>query len=738
MRLAFNRDLVEYNSHTLLVDYAIWKVWNENPGSDIMIGTATLSARHVRALALLDGQTARVLLALSRNWRNGRLETQGALVARARLVRDKENTCEGSSTARRLQSVQVGHMRSLQVESSKVNGEKVRKREETHSTIDDGGYITFFGLTVHDLPQTEGLMFGGAQDPYVMLTLGSTRERSTTISRVGKLCEWRSQLLRFKLEPGEVGKEGWGDGLAVEIWNDNRPRKDASMGKGLLRAEKLRELLRGPGMAVSCRVKLSRGGRGRKGTLSMTALFEPEQSWLASPTESPSNQSFDKVFRTLASHPTAVVVTNFVAKDLRNTVALGFGGLDTQEPYVVARVGCSERITPSSSITGATARWDDSRLTLPLRNISSKGRLALCLELWNANPVQDDLVGFAEVNIADILLSSLPSDSTVETQFSDRCGRALPLDVHLQAANSGKGDHLDTSPGVLSCTVALELQNDDGNAVAQQSIATSDTEAQEVLQNDHRTGVCLPTIDVAEGPGLLKVTVLEAVLSERVEAPEVRLTLLPGKRFASTRPLLAVGGDSSTNDDVEVDGIVRCAWEQELEIPCYSVVEDNVCGNAVLHADIVAAGVLAGQRVLGHGRADVAEAIRSGEPCSMSLDVFANGRGSAPFIVGRLSLVVRFADAWQGYGPDTPPSMREESRPELPMPCLQSHGVVRVFVIDAKELLGLDRSHDPYVMVERLAVHPTTPFQGKPFSSGVAIVTAGKEARWAIVSELFV
>lgn len=142
----------------------------------------------MRALALLDGQTAPVRLALSRKNHKGRMETQGALLAHARLVRDKDSTRKEPSVAPGVQTLESEHVRPLlQVESGRASGETTNVREGTNSGIGAGGYITFSGLTIHDLPQSEGLMFGGGQDPYVVLSLGSTTERSTTVARVGKL-----------------------------------------------------------------------------------------------------------------------------------------------------------------------------------------------------------------------------------------------------------------------------------------------------------------------------------------------------------------------------------------------------------------------------------------------------------------------------------------------------------------------------------------------------------------------
>ncbi|CAN0589349.1 unnamed protein product, partial [Ectocarpus sp. 12 AP-2014] len=104
------------------------------------------------------------------------------------------------------------------------------------------------------------------QDPYVKVVLGPVAERTSSVTGGGNLCDWTGQSLRFRVDSGQTARKGWGHGLAVEVRNGNQPRRDALIGKGLIRPEKLLELQNRPEQGgLSCRVKLSRQGNGRKG-----------------------------------------------------------------------------------------------------------------------------------------------------------------------------------------------------------------------------------------------------------------------------------------------------------------------------------------------------------------------------------------------------------------------------------------------------------------------------------------
>lgn len=681
----------------------------------MIIGKATVTKRHVRALALLQDHCARIRLPLSRRRVGGRVETRGVLVARIRLVLDTD-------TPRSTAAPGLGHSRLGRGQrSAKGAG---REKPESVPSEATTGYLICSGLTAYDLPPTEGLKFGGSQQPYVKVSLGSTAERSSSVAGGRKLCDWTSQPLRWRMDPSHAGHGALSQGLVVEVWNENQSRRDALIGRGSVRPETLRQLQQYPGNGgVSCRVKLSRQGKGRKGTVSMVLTFEPDQlGATGTPTDQVSSQDVDALHQR-ENDSNVVAITNLTATDLSDIMAFGFGALDKVEPYVVARVGITERTTPTAAVVRGASMWPDTCFILPLAEKPSGDSSLLRLELWTSNPVQDDQVGYVEVDLATLSIGQHETNDVHKASTATGSQVQLELQVCLIDASGDK--YGDIRPGVLSCTVEHQRRNHGGDRL------TDTSEMPQRRQNDDATpsggGITLPAIGPTEGPGILKVMVLDTVLHEEVEAPEVRLTLFPGKRFAITRPLLEIGGDSSHQDGLETS--VAGAWNQALDIPCYSMDFDALGSTVTLQADVFVAGVLAGQRVLGQGHVDISRAIQSRKERAISLDITSNDRGGAPHVVGNLDISIRFVDAWEVLHKDPPRQSETPSVSQRSMNPLHSPGVLRVFVVEARELSGLKREQDPYVVVERKAADPTIASQAKPFSSAVATVGAGKEAR---------
>ncbi|CAM9397599.1 unnamed protein product, partial [Ectocarpus fasciculatus] len=683
-------------------------VWSENLGSDVIIGKATITSRHVRALALLQDHSALIHLPLSQQRNGSRAQTRGVFVARVRLVLDEDGPRRAAALGRGHSG--IGRCRS---------GEKEPRKAKAGTTQADSatGFLVCSGLTAYDLPPTEGLKFGGCQDPYVKLALGPVAERTSSVAGGGELCDWTSQPLRFRVDSGQKTLKGWGHGLAVEVRNGNQPRRDALIGKGIIRPEKLMELQNRPEQGgLSCRVKLSRQGNGRKGTLSMVITFYPDPPGAALGSEERVPLREADTPRQSGQESNFILITNVKAKDLSDILAFGCGALDKPEPYVVARVGVTERTTPVAGVVSGKSTWADSCLALPVVDEALGDLSTLRLELWTSNAVQDDQVGYVEVDLASI---SYDRDSGSGAPSSIPSGVQVPLDLPLLCLTGTGGDGLGdiTLPNV-SCSVELQTKHDGGDRLK---------EALRKTQSKSPTGVVtLPTIGPDEGPGVLKVMVLGITLHEDAEAPEVRVTLLPGKRFASTRPLLEIGGDPSQQD--EAKSSVTGAWNQELEIPCYATDFGALDTAVSLQADVVVAGVLAGQRVLGQGQAEVSGAIQARQEQEMSLDVVSFNRGAAPHTIGQLSLSVRFVGAWETPRHNSLPSPERPSAPQAKI--LHCPGILRMFVVDAKELSGLKRHQDPYVVVERIAADPTISCHVKPFSSAAAVVGKGRQARW--------
>lgn len=704
--------------------YGSPKVWRENPGSNILIGTARLSVRHLRGLALLDGQTTRVRLPLSRKGGKGRAEVHGTLTAHARLILDKDGN---TRTANFLgTSVETYRASPSEICTGSTGGPTACTVDDTPpSTAASTGVLVFSCLTAHDLPQTEGLMFGGQQDPYVKLTLGSMAERSVA-TRGGRLCEWADQKLKLRVNPPDTGRIG--DGLLVAVWNDNKRHPDTLIGRGLVRVEFLQETWQHPGLAVSCRVKVTGKVGGRKGTLSMVATFVRDQTGADTSERFMLESSVATHVKTVEKDAVmALMIDDIVVEDLRNTVALGFGGLDTQEPYIVARMGCGERITTSTSIVRGQAKWEDSCLSIPLSETYAVGNdsAILRLELWNSNPVQDDLVGYADVDILEVIHLSTEKTNS-EKSVRDTSHRRLRVSLSTFHIGAVGKTHESMSPGILSCAISLQPRNKGDLDSAVVPITSNERQHRGPKYQDK--AICLPVIEETEGPGLLEVTVLKASLQQPAEAPEVRVTLLPGKRFASTRPLVAVGGDSQIMDDGS-DGLLSCEWKEKLELPCYALPPGQEDITA-LHIEVVVAGVLAGQRVLGSGQVHIDDIIRSREMQTLTIDICSGGRGRHLYSVGRVSVSLLFVDAWQGRSDQkstgaSDPTLEAPSRSS----CLHSPGILRVFLVEARELSGFQHHQDSYITMERLQVDPTSPFQAKPFCSSAAMVSAGDQAR---------
>lgn len=695
------------------------QVWNENPGSDVIIGKAIVTKRHVRALVLLQGHCARIRLPLSRQRAGGRIETRGVLAARIRLILDAD-------VPRTMAAPGPGEFspgtRQKGMKASGREGEPITRSEAT------SGWLVCSGLTAYDLPATEGLKFGGSQSPYVKLTLGSTAQRSNFVAGGGKVCDWAVQPLRWRVDPGHEEHHVWDQGLVVEVWNDNQPRTDARIGRGFVRPETLRQLQQRPTQGgVSYRVKLSRQGKGRKATVGMVINFEPDQLGETDTSKEEDHSEEKSNLRQPQEQLGTALIKDLTAKDLGDIMSFGFGALDNVELYLVARAGVIEQATPAAAVVGGKSAWVDTCLALPLAEQGSDLPFVLRLELWTLSPVQDDQVGYIEADIANLALLSFehhdgkdadngPAADAFQTSLE------LPLCLIDPAGEKIKG----IRPGVLSCTVELQRKTQGGERWKEASEASHNGQTVDARPPGHGV-VTLPMIGPTEGPGIVKVTVLDITLHEEAEAPEVRLMLLPGKRFATTHPLLGVGGDVSHHDGPETN--VTSACNQELEIPCYSMDFDNAGAAITLQADVIVAGVLAGQRVLGQGRVDISEAIHSRGGKEISLDINSHERGSAPFIVGNVSISVRFVDAWDSKRESKTPNSKKSDVSHPSVACLHCPGVLRVFVVEARELSGLKPQQDPYVVVERMPADPTIACQAKAFSSAVATICEGRNAR---------
>lgn len=687
------------------------QIWNENPGSDVIIGKAIVTKRHMRALVLLEDHCARIRLPLSRQRAGGRIETRGVLVARIRLILDAD--VPRSTTAPGPGESSAGRNQN----SMKAAGPQ---QETIAPSESSSGWLVCSGLTAYDIPPTEGLNFGGTQDPYVKITLGSTAQRSNVAGGGGKLCDWTSQPLRWRVDPSQEEHHVWGQGLLVEVWNDNQPRTDALIGRGFVRPETLRQLQQFPIQGgVSCRVKLSRQGKGRKATVGMVITFQPDQLGATSKEQDALRQPQEQ--------QKAVLIKDLAAKDLGDILSFGFGTLDNVELYLVARAGPIERATPAAAVVSGKVVWGDTCLALPLAEDSSDLPTLLRLELWTLSPVQDDQVGYVEADLANLeLLPCGHNDGQDAENASTASAFQSLLELPMCLIDTTGETFRDTRPGVLSCTVELrrkvpgsERWNLVPNASQNDQLVNTTPPADGIIT--------LPTIGPTEGPGIVKVTVLDITLHEEAEAPEVRLTLLPGKRFATTSPLLEVGGGVSHHDGSETHLTGVC--NQELEIPCYSMDFDAAGAAVTLQVDLIVAGVLAGQRVLGHGRVDISEAIYSRGRRETSVDIASYERGGAPFLVGNVSISVRFADAWESPSNSHQPKSKRPNAPQCSVACLHCPGILRVFVVEARELSGLKPQQDPYVVVERMAADPTIACQAKPFSSAVATISEERSAR---------
>lgn len=699
------------------------QVWNENPGSDVIIGKATVTKRHVRALVLLQGQCARIRVPLSRQRAGERVETRGFFVARVRLIRDADvpRSIAAAAGPTKLLGGKRRHNNSRK--GRHTDNETIAPREAAP------GFLVISGLTAYDLPPTEGLKFGGSQDPYVKITLGPTAvQRSESVGREGHVCDWTSQTLHWRVDPSNKDDNVWGQGLTVEVWNDNRPHTDALIGRGFVRPETLRQLQQRPDEGgMSCRVKLSRQGKGRKATVGMVVNFEADDPAKADAPKEEHSEENKALRQPRPKHVKTVVMKDLKAKDLGDILSFGFGALDNVELYLVARAGTMERTTPGAAVAGGKTAWGDSCLELPLAEKVSDLPSLLRLELWTLNPIQDDQVGYVEADLAHLaLLSHGHSDGTDDDNDTAASVFQTTLELPLCQNDTMGETYKDVRPGVLSCTVELQRKTQDYERC--KGAPAGSLKRQSGCTAPPGDGmITLPIIGATEGPGVVKVTVLEITLHEEAEAPEVRLTLLPGRRFATTTPLLEFGGDVSYCDgsDTYVTGVCN----QHLEIPWYNVDIDAVGAAVTLQADVFVAGVLAGQRVLGQGRVDISEAVRSRKQTEMSVDITCSERGGSPFKVGNVSISVRFVDAWDSLLHSHPSNSKESAAPPSSVACLHQPGILRVFIVDARELSGLKPQQDPYVVVERMAADPAIACQAKPFSSAVATISEGRNAR---------
>jgi Ca2+-binding EF-hand superfamily protein len=542
------------------------------------------------------------------------------------------------------------------------------------------GYLRLFQLTYAD---AAGRGRSGAGRRQLVVILGE--EKDVTSKGIKSEDEWEGQVLNLRADADRSGiRSDWQAGLWLEVRSGTR-----LLGKSNLDLREIQGLLRCPAAPKVFELKLSRDGTDFCGSVSFKARFDPDDWTAPLATDSLHN---DDIVRQEDQVPVVLLLSRISASELANTERFGFGGLNKQDPYVVASIGDTKAKTRALGGAGVDACWEgeELKLTISAKDASS-GQLNLAI--WNENLGSDALIGDGRVPLSDLALW---------TQESGGC-QTKPKNISLQ---------LTTAKGEKKGKISMQARC--------YAVADERAEADESVIRK------LTVLEEMEGPGRTICRVLDAALERPLQNPSVTISFQPGSRSASTAPLF--------DSQMSTKETSHPVWEQQLLLPCYMMNYEAMGVDARLVVRISErSGLLGRAKVAGSGMLDVSEILQVREARKLAMNIYSDSDKRQP--LGVINLELRFVGSWEvddaKLGGELSAAL-DASDTDVPSPDvlsgadlpLCSPGNVRVHVLEAKELRVTEKDQDPYVVLDRkegsfkTSVHKDAGSDAKWFESG--------------------
>jgi trimeric autotransporter adhesin len=341
----------------------------------------------------------------------------------------------------------------------------VRVHRASVDTSNLNGRLLLSGLSAVDMPETESILLGGKQDPFVRAYLqchaaaaatDTQHKQETSVQlKGGRACAWSGETLVLS----DATTAALQSGLVLDVWNKNDFKKDDLIGTVTVQYDALQALIAksvaasSSGRAQQTQVKLCRPGARGEGILTLSVAFEAADATKTIPTATAASAAADRgttaasdaVQSDVASTTAAAVAadnSSFVpdatgtfmlsaiqARDLAETenFAARLVG-NKQDPLVIAKLGAVEGRTTVRNNAGTAVDWGEEVIALLHSTTVLDSAAELTLEVVNSNVLKDASIGKVRV-----LLTQL--QSAVRLGHTDQC---MTLSLPLSRDNGKK------------------------------------------------------------------------------------------------------------------------------------------------------------------------------------------------------------------------------------------------------------------------------------------------------------
>jgi C2 domain len=342
----------------------------------------------------------------------------------------------------------------------------VRVHRASVDTINLNGRLVLSGLSAVDMPETESILLGGKQDPFVRAYLqchaadSSVQHKQETSVQLkgGKSCVWSGESLVLN----DATTATLQSGLVLEVWNKNDFKKNDLIGTVTLQYDALQALIAksvastgngSSGRAQQTHVKLCRPGARAEGVLTLSVAFEATDATKTIPAATTSAATADHTAATAGGDTVqsdAVTATAAVADNSNSYVPDAIGtfmlsgiqarGLaetenfaarlvgNKQDPLVIAKLGAAEGRTTVRNNAGTAVDWGEEIIALQHTNTVLDSSAELVIEVVNSNVLKDASIGKTRV-----LLTQL--QSAVRLGHTDQ---GMTLSLPLTRDGNGK------------------------------------------------------------------------------------------------------------------------------------------------------------------------------------------------------------------------------------------------------------------------------------------------------------
>jgi C2 domain len=316
----------------------------------------------------------------------------------------------------------------------------VRVHRASVDTSNLNGRLLLSGLSAIDMPETESILLGGKQDPFVRAYLqchaadSSVQHKQETSVQLkgGKSCAWSGESLVLS----DATTATLQSGLVLEVWNKNDFKKNDLIGTVTLQYDALQALIAksvastgngSSGRAQQTHVKLCRPGARAEGVLTLSVAFEATDATKTIPAATTAAATADHTAATAAggdtvqsdavTAATAVVVENSYVPDAIGTFMLSgiqARGLaetenlaarlvgNKQDPLVIAKLGAVEGRTTVRNNAGTAVDWGEEIIALQHTGTVLDSSAELVIEVVNSNVLKDASIGKTRVLLTQL------------------------------------------------------------------------------------------------------------------------------------------------------------------------------------------------------------------------------------------------------------------------------------------------------------------------------------------------